>query len=64
MFVRAGRDANNSEKVKIKLARKNIYFVLAKDLEAKGKRKGAVKFYEKLVKMNLDDVERDEIREK
>jgi tetratricopeptide (TPR) repeat protein len=64
MFVRAGRDANNVEKTKIKLARKNIYLVLAKWLEAEGKRKGAVKFYEKLVKMNLDEVEKDEIKEK
>jgi tetratricopeptide (TPR) repeat protein len=64
MFVRASRDTNNAEKMKIKLARKNIYFVLAKDLEAKGKRKGAVKFYEKLIKMNLDSVEKDEIKEK
>ena len=64
MFVRAGRDANDSEKVKIKLARRNIYFVLARGLEAEGKRAGAVKFYEKLINMNLDDVERDEIKEK
>jgi tetratricopeptide (TPR) repeat protein len=64
MFVRAGRDANSVEKTKIKLARKNIYLVLAKELEARGKRLGAVKFYEKLIKMNLDEVEKDEIREK
>ena len=64
MFVRAGRDANVEEKTKIKLARKNIYLVLAKGLEAKGRRAGAVKFYEKLIKMNLDDIERDEISEK
>jgi len=64
MFVRAGRDANVEEKAKVKLARKNIYFVLAKGLEADGKRAGAVKFYEKLIKMRLDDVERDEIKEK
>ena len=64
MFVRAGRDANGGERVKIKLARKNIYLVSAERLEAGGKRAGAVKFYEKLIKMNLDDVERDEIKGK
>ena len=64
MFVRAGRDANGDEKVKIRLARKNIYLVLAHGLEADGKRAGAVKFYEKLVKMRLDDVEIAEIKEK
>ena len=64
MFVRAGRDAGLEEKAKVKLARKNIYFVLARGLEADGKRAGAVKFYEKLIKMKLDDVERDEIKEK
>ena len=64
MFVRASRDVNAVEKVKIKLARKNIYFVLARGLEVDGKRAGAVKFYEKLIKMKLDDVERDEIKEK
>ena len=76
MFVRAGRDADalrqsevgsrKSEvgKEMVKLARKNIYLVLARGLEADGKRAGAVKFYEKLIKMRLDDVEKDEIREK
>lgn len=64
MFVRAGRDANFGERAKVKLARKNIYFVLARGLEADGKRAGAVKFYEKLIKMKLDDVERDEVKEK
>ncbi|MFH0808625.1 MAG: hypothetical protein V1888_03350 [archaeon] len=64
MFIRAGRDAGGAEAMKIKLARKNIYLVLARDLEAKGKRLGAVKFYEKLTKMNLDEAEKSEIREK
>ena len=64
MFVRALRDAGFGEKVKIKLARKNIYLVLAEGLESEGKRKGAVKFYEKLIKMNLEDIEREGIRKK
>ncbi|MFH0711935.1 MAG: hypothetical protein V1889_02395 [archaeon] len=64
MFIRAGRDAKGAEAMKIKLARKNIYLVLARDLEMKGKRLGAVKFYEKLIKMDLDEIERGEIRGK
>ncbi len=64
MFIRAGRDASIMEQTKIKLARKNIYLVLAKDLEMKGKRFGAVKFYERLIKMDLDEIENSEIREK
>jgi len=46
------------------LARKNIYLVLAEGLEAEGKRAGAVKFYEKLIKMNLDDIEKGKIKVK
>lgn len=44
MFVRAGRDANVEQKRMIKLARKNVYIVSARELERKGKRAGAVKF--------------------
>jgi tetratricopeptide (TPR) repeat protein len=64
MFVRASRDANTEQKSKVRLARKNIYSVSAKELESKGKKASAVKFYEKLIKMNLEDVEKVEIKEK
>jgi tetratricopeptide (TPR) repeat protein len=64
MFVRATRDANVEQKARVKLARKNIYLVLSKELEGKGKRASAVKFYEKLIKMNLEEVEKSEIKEK
>jgi tetratricopeptide (TPR) repeat protein len=64
MFVRASRDANTEQKSKVRLARKNIYSVSAKELESKGKRASAVKFYEKLIKMNLDEIEKTEIKEK
>lgn len=64
MFVRAARDANAEQKNKVKLARKNIYLIAAKDLESKGKKASAVKFYEKLIKMNLEEVEKEEIKEK
>ncbi len=64
MFVRASRDANTEQKAKIKLARKNIYYISVKELEKKGKRASAVKFYEKLIKMNLGTDEKSEIKEK
>jgi len=64
MFVRAARDAGDIDKEKIRLARKNVYFGFARELERKGKRASAVKFYEKLVKMRLEDVERNEVVEK
>jgi len=64
MFVRAMRDVNSEQAAKVKLARKNIYFVLAKDLEIRGKRASAVKFYEKLIKMKLDEIERAMVKEK
>ena len=64
MFVRAARDVAGDGKGKVMLARKNVYFGFARELEKKGKRASAVKFYEKLIKMRLEDVERDEILEK
>jgi len=64
MFIRALRDANVEQKEKIKLARKNVYLVTAKKLDDKGRRAGAVKFYEKLIKMNLEIGERGEIKKK
>ncbi len=64
MFIRASRNANVEQKMKVKLARKNIYLISAKELESKGKRASAVKFYEKLIKMNLEDIEKNEIKDK
>lgn len=64
MFVRALRDAGEADKVRLKLARKNVYLKFAKDLEGRGKRASSVKFYEKLLKMRLDELERNEVRSK
>ncbi|MCH7850790.1 MAG: hypothetical protein IH845_04065 [Nanoarchaeota archaeon] len=64
MFARASRDSDVNSIVRVKLARKNIYFGAARELEGKGKRGSAVKFYEKLMKMALEDVERTMIKEK
>ena len=64
MFTRALRDANNEQKSRIKLARKNIYLMNARELEKKGKKASAAKFYEKLVKMGLDTIEKEVIKER
>ena len=42
----------------------NVYLISAQELERKGKKASAVKFYEKLIKMNLEDVEKLEIKHK
>ena len=64
MFTRALRDSNHEQKARVKLARKNIYLMNARELEKKGKKASAVKFYEKLVKMGLDNIEKEVIKEK
>ena len=64
MFNRAARDGDPNSIVRVKLARKNIYSTVAKELMDKGKKGGALKYYEKLYKMNLDDVERTMIKDK
>lgn len=64
MFSRATRDATVEQRNKIKLARKNIYSVSARELERLGKRMGALKFYEKLIKMDITDDEKREIKHK
>lgn len=61
MFTRAVRDAGRMDKEKVMLARKNVYFMFARELEEKGKRASAVKFHEQLIKMKLEDVEREEV---
>jgi hypothetical protein len=64
MFSRALRDVDAEQKAKIKLARKNIYLVSARDLESKGKKASTVKFYERLIKMDLEDIEKSEVKSK
>ena len=64
MFIRAARDIDEVNKRKVALARKNVYFGFARELESKGKRASAVKFYEKLIKMRLEDVERADVVDK
>ena len=64
MFTRVVRNAGKVDREKVILARKNIYFGFARDLEEKGKRASAVKFYEQLVKMRMDNIEKEEVVEK
>ena len=64
MFVRASRDGEISDKEKVKLARKNIFLINAQELEKQGKKVSAVKFYEKLIRMNLLDEEKQEIKDR
>ena len=61
MFVRAARGIGDDGKEKVMLARKNVYFGFARGLAKEGKRASAVKFYEKLIKMKLESVEKDEV---
>lgn len=64
MFVRAMREANDAQRVNIKLARKNIYMLAAQDLDKKGKKGNAMRFYEHLIKMNLDELDKRQVKEK
>ena len=51
-------------KEKVRLARKNIYRVCAKELEKSGKRAGTIRYYERLIKMDLENIEKEEIKRK
>ena len=64
MFVRAMRNANASQKQRIRLAMKNIYLTNAKELEQNGKTASSVRFYEKLMELGLDDLEKKEVKVK
>jgi len=64
MFIRASRDATPQERIKLEMAKKNIFLVLAKEFEKKGKKATAAKYYEKLIKMNLEEFEKNEIKVK
>lgn len=64
MFLRASREANDLERQRIRLTKKNVYFGTARDLEKRLKRSAAAKFYEKLIAMNLEPIEKKEVKEK
>lgn len=64
MFLRASREGNSEQQVRVSLARKNIYLAIANDLEKKGRMSNATKFYEHLLTMKLDDLEKSLIKKK
>jgi tetratricopeptide (TPR) repeat protein len=64
MFTRAIREANTEQKNMILLTRKNVYLASALDLERKGRKAMAGNFYEKLLKMKLEEVEKKDVKEK
>ncbi len=64
MFSRAVREANSVEKMDIIKKRKEMYFSYAEKLEKQGKRSNSMKFYEKLIKMRLEDSEKEVVKEK
>ncbi|VVB80357.1 Uncharacterised protein [uncultured archaeon] len=64
MFARASREANTEQRVKVELAKKNIYMAVASDLEKKGRMNYAAKFYEHLLSLKLDPLEKDLVKKK
>ena len=65
MFTRAARVAQEQrENSKVELAKKNIFLTNAKSLERQGKKGAAAGFYEALIKMRLDDMEKQEVKER
>lgn len=64
MFIRASRSATSEQKFQIRLAKKNIYLVSAHELEKAGKKATALKFYEQLIKLPLNQLEKQETKQK
>ncbi len=64
IFIRATRESTTEQQAKIKLAQKNIYLTFAKELETNNKKASALKFYEKLIKMKIDPLEKTLIKQK
>ncbi len=64
MFNRAAREANEAQRKEIIKRRKEMYFRSAESLERAGKRSHSMKFYEKLIKIKLEDSEKTTVKEK
>ena len=62
MFGLALRDAGRERKKMIELAIKNIYKKNAEELERRGKRATALKFYVRLIRSGLDETEKEEAK--
>lgn len=57
-------EANNYEKGEIYFEMKNFYKDLAKEYEIQEKRNNAAKIYEKLLELNISEVEKKQIKKK
>ena len=64
MFARASREANSEQQLKIAQARKKVFLLIAEDLEKRGRMSNATKFYEHLLTLKLDDLEKSLIKKK
>lgn len=64
IFLKASRECNDLQKAKIALAKKNIYMHVAVELEKSSKKASALKFYEKLIKMHIDPIEKKIVKRK
>lgn len=64
MFSRASRESNEFQRKEIIVKRKEMYFRFAEYLEKIGKKSSSLKFYEKLLKMNLNEQEKEKAKEK
>lgn len=64
MFSRASREGNSEQQAKIALTKKNIYFTIASDLEKRMRMSNATKFYEHLLTLKIDDLEKSMIKKK
>ena len=64
IFLRAHREATKEQQGKIELAKKNIYSRFAKELYTAGKKAHALKFYEKLIRMQIDPAEKEIVKKR
>jgi hypothetical protein len=60
----AGRETTPEQRAKIILAKKNIFMKFAQELEKSGRKTACLKFYEHLVKMDIDNIEKEQIKSK
>jgi tetratricopeptide (TPR) repeat protein len=64
MFSRAVREANEIQRKDILRRRKEMYFRHAEQLEKDGRRSKAMKFYEKLINIKLEEPEKFMVKER
>jgi len=62
IFNVALRNTSPSQRTQIMLAKKNIFLQFANQLDKQGKKASAIKFFEKLIKMELDPIEKEDIK--